>query len=423
MPLHKTCYLDYNATTIMPKRVQEAMLKWMNRGNASSIYPSAKAAKRLMGHFRDEIAHTCGFSLEGEGSYSIIFTSGGSEANTFIITSIVRSYLRLTGKRPHFITSNVEHDNIMILCKDLVNEDVDVTYVKVKEDGEGIGSVDPEDVYKAIRPNTCLISIMSANNETGVRNDIRSIGYVAKGKKIPFFTDAVQTFGKEPLRPNENNITAFSGSFHKMHGPTGTGVAVISNALIAGYDLKSMIPGHQNGGMRGGTECIHNIAAARESFQMTFENRTEKTKLIFGNKMYLIHRLKTILPIISLNEYRMRDNVRTPIVVTIGPDESTRILPGTLLMSVYMSNICNTKMREYLADHHIFVSIGSACKTGQAKASHVLDAMGVPKELVPGVLRVSIGEYTTKEELDRFISYMYKIISEGKCKRDKTPNP
>jgi cysteine desulfurase len=418
-----TCYLDYNATTIMPDRVVQVLVKWATRGNASSIYPSAKAAKKMMECFKKEIAQVTGLTLDGDDGYDIVFTSGGSESNTWIITSAVRSYMKLTNKRAHVITSNVEHDNIMMMMKNFEQEDVDVTYVPVQKSGPGLGSVDPEDVFKAIRPNTCLITIMAANNETGIRNNIKAIGYVAKNKKIPFFSDAVQVFGKEPIKPDENNITAFSGSFHKLHGPTGTGIAIVKKSFLKGYQLKPLIPGHQNRELRGGTECIHNIAAAREAYKITFEDRERKNANTASLKKYLMKSLARICDIYYLEDF-IAKNPPTPAIVHITPKGGEQnVLSNTVFISLYFKEICNSLVRQGLADKCIFISVGSACKTNEMKSSHVLDALGVPRSLVPGVIRISLGDYTTKNNIDTFISELYNLINDGKCFKQQSPSP
>lgn len=409
------CYLDYNGTTIMPERVIDVLNKWTTRGNASSIYPSAKAAKKMMEYFKKDIANICNFDLEGPDAYTVVFTSGGSEANTWIITSAVRSFMRITNKRPHIIISNTEHDNIMLMMTDLEQEGVDVTRIPVETEGRMIGSVDPELVFAAIRPNTCIIAIMAANNETGIRNNIKAIGYVAKNKKIPFFTDAVQIFGKYPINPIENNITAFSGSFHKLHGPTGCGVAVVKNSFLEGYGLRPLIPGHQNGGLRGGTECIHNIAAAREAYKMTFEEREQKNIRMSKLKNYLINNLSQMVPLYYLEDYK-KNKYPPPALIYLTPkDNPGNVLPNTVFVSLYFDDICNSKVREELAERSVFISIGSACKTNEVKSSHVLDALEVPRELIPGVIRVSMGDFTTKNDIDTFISELYTIIKERKC--------
>lgn len=417
-------YLDYNATTIMPERVLNTLIKWATRGNASSIYPSAKAAKKMIECFKNEIATICNFSIEpGPENYTIIFTSGGSESNAWIITSAVRSFVRLTNKRAHIITSNIEHDNIMMMMNGLETEDVDVTRVPVIQSGPGLGSVDPEDIFKAIRPNTCLITVMAANNETGIRNNIKAIGYVAKSKKIPFFTDAVQIFGKECIDPVENNITAFSGSFHKLHGPTGTGIAVIQNGFLKGYELMPLIPGHQNNSLRGGTECIHNIAAAREAYRMTFDDRVEKSRRISLLKKYTLERLARVARVYFLEDYIVHQ-YNPPIIVHLTPKgNATNVLSNTIFISLYFDEICNSMVRQELADNQVFISVGSACKTGDVKSSHVLSAMGVPKELIPGVIRISLGDYTTQKDIDKFITQLMQAIIDHKCFKDPKAAP
>ena len=413
-------YLDANGTTIMPQRVLNEMIKWSTRGNPSSLYPSARAASKMVDIFREELADRSNFSLVGPAGYTILFTGGGSEANSTIITSTIRSFIKLTNKRPHIITSSVEHDNIMLLIKDLEEEGVDFTLIDPETMGPNLGSVNPESIAAAIRPNTCLITIMSANNETGIKNDIQTIGKIAESYKIPFHTDAVQIFGKYPINPDINNITSFSGSFHKLHGPTGLGILVIKNSFIGGYQLKPIIHGHQNYGMRGGTECIHNIAAAREAYKMSFEDREKKNNNMKVLREYMINQLKNRFSTYTLDNFNGSvPCTDPPPIVFITPTSSptTGIVPNTLLISVYHKNICNTNMREKLANHNIYVSIGSACKTGDKKSSHVLRAMNVPKELFPGVIRISLNDFSIKEEIDYFIEIFTHLIKTNQCLR------
>ena len=216
-------YLDNNRTTIIPERVINEMIKWINEGATKQ-----KKVIKMMDIFRQEIADQCNFSLIGPNGYCIVFTSGASESNMTIITSTIRSFSKVTNKQPHIIISEIEHDSI----KNLQLENVDITSIPVTENRPYLGSIDPTLIDKSIKPNTCIISIMSANHKTGAINDIKTIGNIALNKNIPFHTDAVQTFGKFPINPIENNITTFSASFHKLHGPTGIGILAIKNSFI-----------------------------------------------------------------------------------------------------------------------------------------------------------------------------------------------
>ena len=411
--MSKCVYLDNNGTCIPPQRVIDEMVKWTTRGNASSKYPSANSSKVMMDLFREEIAEKNNFNLIGKDGYTVIFTSGGSESNSFVISSSIRSYIKLTNKRPHLIISSIEHDNIMILADDYEEEGVDITRINPESNGKNIGKIDVNKIKKSIRPNTCLISIMHANNETGIINDIKSIGHLAEEFRIPFHTDAVQTFGKFGLDVHNNKITAFSSSFHKLHGPTGTGVVVIKNSFLDGYKLKPMITGHQNYGLRGGTECIHNIAGAREAYKMTFENRQKKNKRILELKILLLNILSKQFDIFFIDEFNK--NIKQPSLILISPKSFDNVVPNTILLSVYKKNICNGEMREKLADNKIYISIGSACKTGDKKSSHVLSSLDIPKELIPGVIRISLSDFTEKEDIEVFADKFIYLILSNQC--------
>ena len=411
-----TCtYLDSNGTTLMPPRVTETLIKWVNRGNMSSTYPSAKSASELVEKFKSEIAEKCQFPQEGKDGYTIILTSGGSEANSTIIQSAIRSFIKGTSKRPHIIVSSMEHDNIMMLMEDLSEEDVDVTYIDPITKGDYIGSIDSKEVEKQIRPNTCMISIMSANNETGIKNDVKTIGNIAKRHNmIPFHTDAVQMFGKYSINPIENNITSFSGSFHKLYGPTGVGVLVVKNAFLKGWGLKPMIQGHQNGTLRGGTECIHNIAAAREAYKLSFENRDTKNHRLLKLKKYTIDILSRHISTLFIEEYDDRYN-KTGIVFIHPKYNWNNVLPNTLLMSIIQPNICNVKIRKELLKQNVIISVGSTCKTNDKKASHVLTAIALPLELKKGIIRISTNDFTTEDDINLFIYHLLTLIKNRTC--------
>ena len=378
-----TCvYLDNNYTTIMPERVIKEMIKWSNRG-----VTKPKRAIEMMNIFRKEIADKCNFSLIGPNGYTIIFTSGASESNSMIITSTIRSFSKITNKQPHIIISEIEHDSIKLLAEDLQLENIDVTYIPPIKEGIHLGSIDPTLIVNAIKPNTCMISIMSANHKTGIINDIKTIGNIALNKKIPFHTDAVQTFGKFAIDPVQNNITAFSASFHKLHGPTGIGILVIKNSFIDGYKLKAIIPGNENYTLRGGIECIHNIAGAREAYKMTFEDRSEKNKALLRLKQYLIHTLKQ-----NIRIYHIDDKITTPSIIIIPPKYS---IPNTILFTIhclhkdYSIEILQTKIKE----NNIYI--------------HIVDIIENPLRMI----RISLSDFNTKRDIDCFIVSLMKYLT------------
>ncbi|NBQ44027.1 MAG: aminotransferase class V-fold PLP-dependent enzyme, partial [Mycobacteriaceae bacterium] len=195
-------YLDNNATTLMPGKVIDALNAWCNRGNPSSEYASAREARQMMDAFRQQVAVECGFELDGPNAYAVVFTSGASESNCHIVTSAVRSYAAKTGRLPHVITSAAEHKSLLACCERLASERLcQLTILPVGRAGPGLGAVDPAAVAAALRPNTCLVSIMAANNETGVLSNLREISKAVRKARVPLHSDAVQLFGKSAVRP------------------------------------------------------------------------------------------------------------------------------------------------------------------------------------------------------------------------------
>jgi len=373
-----TCYLDYNATTIMPDRVLQVLIKWATRGNASSIYPSAKAAKKMMECFKKEIAEITGLKLEGDDGYDIVFTSGGSESNTWIITSAVRSYMSLTNKRPHVITSNVEHDNIMMMMKNLEQEDVDVTYVPVRKTGPDLGSVDPEDVYRAIRPNTCIIAIMAANNETGCLQPWESVRTWCQEQEIAFFCDASQWVGRLPV----NGLGAcdwVSACAHKFGGPKGVGfLKCPSKGRLDAF----ILGGPQEMNRRAGTENVPGIlsmVASLEAREKEINEESIKQRLTIQQEFEAL--LQSVFP-----------NIRI-----LGKDVN-RLWNTT---SVIMPEVdCRIRWVVKLDKEGFAVSTGSACSSGKEKTSHVLASMGLNASEAGRVLRFSSGWDTSLNAWD-----------------------
>lgn len=433
-------YLDNNATTTIYKESIEEWLKWVNRGNPSSDYCSANMCKDIIKNFKQYIAKICEFTLdESEGSsdnvadldnYRVIITSCASESNNTIIRSIVESYNFYVGGKPHIITSSIEHKSLLDCVKHLRDFGIiELTIVPPNK----FGVISPESIKKAIRENTALITIMSANNETGAINDIKTIGNIAHTtlkvfgeqypadpddftyKSIPFHTDAVQTFGKFPTKAVDNNVDAFSISFHKLHGPQGIGALVIRSAVYFGYKLSACISGSQNCGFRGGTENIANIAASYKSMQIVLSDRLNKNNHLINLKHYLIRGLSANIPCRTYQEYL--DNPHKTIFEIIVISTCQGIyLPSTLMISVVKKtksgkDVCNSEIKHELYKKNIIISIGSACNTNNNKASHVLYAMNADEFIRKGALRISLDDNTTSDDINYFIYHFIKIIS------------
>ncbi len=404
-------YFDHNANTLPNQDTLNTLLEWSLKGNPSSVYPSAESCKNLLDNFKYEISKQFSFDIN---LFTILFTSGASESNSQILTTCCRAFIRAKQIVPHIITSNVEHDSIMELCKTV--EDVDkykCHRLRVGTTDKYFGMIDPTELSNAIRPNTCIISVMMANNETGVINNIKNLAYIAHTKNIPFHTDAVQYIPRGDFNVTELGIDSFSLSFHKLGGPIGCGILVIKNSLIEGYGLPPHIYGTQQLNLRGGTIPIAQIAASRTAFLQHFNNRSIKNINLVSLKRYFLERLTNTFPCMYISHYkRLQDkSMLQPITVVLITSPEVNTLSNTVLLSICKKNICNIKIRKLLSDNGIMVSIGSACKTGGVFASHVLKAYDVPCELYPGIIRISFGDTNTSNEIDIMLEYMSNIIT------------
>lgn len=396
-------YFDANATTFMPEIVVKTMIKWTNKGNASAIYESAKECRDLMKIFKQSVIDTYDLT-----AHTIIFTSGASESNAHIITSSVRAFMNKTGKMPHVIVSSIEHKSIMACCEGLKDDGL-CQYTKldiVTDDCAQYGTIDPIVLENAIKPNTCLISIMTANNETGIINDIPALAAIAHKHKIPFHTDCVQSFGKYGVY---NGVDACSISFHKLGGPPGLGLLIIRNNFIAGYGLKPLIAGSQNGGLRGGTENIPAIAASYAAFKYNLLSRSDKNKYISLMKEYFKSLLCNSVPCFHISEYENEKNEKNKIF-WISNKDSNKVLCNTILLAIYKENFCNIKMKEALLKYGIIVSVGSACNTADNRASDVIYALKIAPELRSGVIRVSFLDTINKEQIEYAVPIFAELI-------------
>ena len=403
--MDKVLYFDNNATSLMPNHVIQSIEKWINMGNPSASYGSAMKCRSLVEAFRGAIATDCMFPLQTTNmhtGYTIIITSGASESNSHIICSTVRAYAFKTGVIPHVISSTTEHKSILLCLEQLKAERaVDYTLIPVRTSGEFLGTVDPAAIEQAIRPNTCLITIMTTNNELGTNNNIIKIGKIASQHNIPFHTDSVQFFGKSRLKLYEWNIDAVSVSFHKIYGPPGIGALIIRNGFIAGYDLKPIIFGTQNFGLRGGTMNTPAIAGALAGMEYTLDLRDKKNALLKTLKAEFLQRLSKKVRIRFLDDYLKNPDGQDEIVI-IAPKPTSAgdiVVPWTILLSIKRHNICNIKVKKMLERKKIIVSIGSACNTDSAKASHVIEALGIPPEIKKGIIRISFSYNLKKSEI------------------------
>jgi cysteine desulfurase len=405
-------YLDNNGTTKLCKEGRDAMITWLDsRANPSSDSIIAKNSKELMSYARKYISTHCGGSYN---KYTVVFTSGASESNCFMLRSVVDAYKNHTGKIPHIITSATEHKSIVQCCNSLnANGSANITYIEPN----AYGCISSDLVKKAITPNTALITIMSANNELGCINDIKKLGCLAREHKIPFHTDAVQLFGKYRINMARDNINALSMSFHKLYGPMGLGLLIISNDLINGYGLKSQISGTQQNELRGGTENVPAVASAIASMKHTFTNRDGKNKKMYMQKKKIIFELERVLPLGKYKNYFEKKKPTRDEFLVMGPEcnkdyKKPNVLPNTIMLS-FVKNVgygtdkyvpfCNVNLKKYLNRKNIIISIGSACSTSSKEASHVIYSIKAPDVVRRGIVRISLSDDTTSAEINTFI--------------------
>lgn len=410
---------DANATTTVSEAAQKAMCLWINRGNPSAVNEGAAACRQLLQEYRDAVSKVaqivCADTPAGARNpraYHLVITSGASEANAMVIRSAVEAYRFRRKCRPHLIVGSVEHKGVK-LCAEHLEEtgQADVSWLPVDE----LGRYNPADIRELRKTNTALVVAMAANNETGAINDVAALGLAAAELQIPYYCDAVQAFGKVPFFPVEYGVSAFAVSAHKCHGPKGVGIAGIRRDFAEGYSLSALIPGTQNGGLRGGTENVAGVAGALVGLQETVQNLVKKTERTRRYRRLILDTIAQKCPVLSFSAWRQeraagttvkgrRFVILTPGVAIPGGRAAAATdslaLPNTLLLAVVdgRDGVCNARMRDYLLKHGFAVSIGSACATGDPKASHVIRAMGADDEIARGTLRISLPQSAKKDD-------------------------
>ena len=370
-------YADNAATTCVSKKALEAALPYFTEqyGNASSIYRMGMDSAKVILKAREQVANAIGAKVN-----EIYFTSGGSEADNWAIKGSALNGAK-RGKK-HIITTVFEHHAVLHTCQFLEKQGYEVTYLPVDEKG----LITPKQVEDAIREDTCLVTIMFANNEIGTVLPIAEIGEICKAKKVPFHTDAVQAVGNVPINVKEMNIDMLSLSGHKIHAPKGIGCLYVRG----GISLPNLIHGGaQERNKRAGTENVPSIVAL--GVAITDACADIDTKAIKVSKM----RDRLIEGILKIPETRLNGdaNKRLPGNVNI----SIRGVEGeSLLLTLDMNGIA--------------ASSGSACTSGSLDPSHVLLAIGLPHEIAHGSLRLSINEDTTDEDVDYILSVIPNVV-------------
>lgn len=375
--MSRIIYLDNAATTKTAPEVVQAMLPYFteNYGNPSSIYSLGTESKKAISQVRETIAGTL-----GAANNEIYFTAGGSEADNWALKAVAEAY---ASKGKHIITSKIEHHAVLHTCEYLEKNGCEITYVNVDENG----IVKLDELEKAIRPDTILISIMYANNEIGTIQPIKEIGEIARKHNVLFHTDAVQAYGQLPINVDECSIDMLSASGHKLNGPKGIGFLYIRK----GIKIRSFIHGgQQERGRRAGTENVPGIVGLGAAVERAFSMMEEKTVKERELQDYLIGRIEAEIPYCRLNgdrEKRLPNNVNF----------SFRFVEGeSLLIMLDMKGIC--------------ASSGSACTSGSLDPSHVLLAIGLPHEIAHGSLRLTLSDETTKEDIDYVVDNLKEIV-------------
>ena len=371
-------YADNAATTKMSKAAIEAMLPYLEEvyGNPSSLHSAGQQAKEALEDARARIA-----SVLGCEAREITFTSGGSEADNQAIVSAAKLGAR-KGKK-HIISTAFEHHAVLHTLEKLKKEGYEITLLDVHENG----LITAAEVKAAIRPDTCLVTIMYANNEIGTIQPIAEIGAVCKEAGVLFHTDAVQAVGHLQLNVKEENIDMLSLSAHKFHGPKGVGVLYTRKGIL----LTNVIEGGaQERGKRAGTEnipAIMGMAAALEEASANLLANTEK--------------------LLTLRERLIAGLSEIPHAILNGDREHR--LPGNV--SFCFEGIEGESLLLLLDDKGVYASSGSACTSGSLDPSHVLLAIGRPHEIAHGSLRLSLSEETTEEEVDYMIEAVKEVVS------------
>ncbi len=373
----KRIYMDYSATTPVKKEVLDAMMPYFTEtfGNASSIHGFGQDAKRALESARATIAATMGTTAD-----TLYFTAGGSESDNWALKGVMRAN---KAKGNHLITTKIEHHGILHTCTALEKEGFEVTYLDVDSQGK----ISLEALEAAINEKTIMISIMFINNEIGTMQDVKAIGEIAKKHKVLFHTDAVQAYGNVKIDVNELGIDLMSISSHKIYGPKGVGALYIRK----GIKIQNIIEGGaQERNRRAGTENIAGIVGFAKAAELAMAGLDAHIDRLSALRDRLA---KGIIESIDYSRYNGHPTDRHPGNVSV----CFEFIEGeALLLSLNAKGIAG--------------SSGSACTSGSLDPSHVLLAIGLPHEIAHGSLRLSIGDFTTEEDVDYAIEALKEVV-------------
>lgn len=373
----RNVYLDYSATTPVKEEVLKEMIPYFTEkfGNPSSLYDKGLEAKAAVDHAREQLA-----ALINADPKEIYFTAGGTEADNWSLMGVAD---KLKDKGSHIITTKIEHHAILHSCEFLEKHGYEVTYLGIDKNGR----ISLEELENAITDKTILISVMMVNNEIGTVQPIKEIGKIAKAHKIIFHTDAVQALGNVPIDVKDMGIDLMSMSSHKIYGPKGEGALFMRKGLrISNY----IHGGAQENSKRAGTENLTGIVGFGKAAELARVNFDKHVQHCSELRNYLVDRILKEIPDTQLNgtmEGRHPGNAN----ITFKFIEGESIL---LLLNQF----------------GISVSTGSACSSKSLEPSHVLVALGVPVEMIHGTVRFTVGDFTTKEDIDYVIDSLKVIV-------------
>ena len=374
----KRIYLDNAAATPMDREVLDAMMPYLTTsyGNPSSLHYFGQQARAAVQKARGQVAHCLGVSGE-----DLVFTSGGTEADNLAVLGYLRANFPKGG---HVITTAVEHHAVLRTFQALEEKGYDVTYVPV----DGDGCVSTDDVAAAMRDDTALISVMYANNETGMIQPVAAIGALAKEKGVAFHVDAVQAFGYLPVRPMEENIDMLTVCSHKIYGPKGVGALYIRHGLKVASEACG---GPQEHRLRAGTENVAAIVGFGEAAALLEKEREDRAKAARVLTDIVYDKL-----IQGDDRFRLNGNRR-------------QVLPNIIDFSV--DGVDSAVLLIALDLQGIAVSAGSACEAGAVEASHVLQAMGVDEKWLRSSIRLSVGKDNTTEDIEHAVSLIRDAVT------------
>ena len=371
-------YLDNSATTPIKGDVLKEMLPFLTEkyGNASSLYTPGLIARRALDEAREKVA-----TLINAKPNEVYFTGCGSESDNWVLKGVASA---LKNKGNHIITTVTEHPAMLRTCEYLEKNGYEVTYLGIDDQGR----LKPEELEAAIKETTILVSIMMVNNEIGTIHPIKELAAIAKKHGVLFHTDAVQALGNVPIDVKDLGVDFLSMSAHKIYGPKGVGGLYIRR----GAKLGTLIfGGGQESGKRAGTENVAGIVGFGKAAELAMNGLDEHIKHSTEIRNYLADKLTSEIPDIIINgsmENRHPGNLNVTFKYIEGE---------SILIQLDACGIC--------------ISTGSACSSKSLKPSHVLSALGVPDELIHGTIRFSVGDFTTKEDIDYTVECTKKVVA------------